>query len=64
MNLHPHVCSQELSYYMFAVNIDRGAGSCNTLDKLSSRVFVPYETEQLNRNKRIKNINKTFIMEM
>ena len=38
----------ELRYYPFAVNLDRCAGSCNTVDDLSSRVCVPNETEDLN----------------
>ena len=33
---------------MFAVYLDRCAGSCNTLDDLSSRVCVPNEVEDLN----------------
>ena len=39
--LHPNEYSQELCYYLFAVNLNRCAGSCNTLDDLSSRVCVP-----------------------
>ena len=31
--------SEELCYYPFAVNLDKCAGSCNTLDDLSSRVW-------------------------
>ena len=45
--LHPHDCRQELYYYLFAVNLDTCARRCNTLDDLSSRVFVPNETEDL-----------------
>ena len=40
--------SEELCYYPFAVNLDKSAGRCNTLDDLSSRVCVPNETEDLN----------------
>ena len=40
--------SEELRYYPFAVNLDKCAGRCNTLDDLSSRVCVPNETEDLN----------------
>ena len=35
--------SQELCYHPFAVNLDKCAGSCNTLDDPSSRVCVPNE---------------------
>ena len=34
--------------YPFAINLDRCAESCNTLDYISSRVCVPNETEDLN----------------
>ena len=37
INLHPNEYSQELRYYPFVVNPD-SAGSCNTLDDLSSRL--------------------------
>ena len=48
INLHPNEYSQELCYYPFAVNTGICAGSCNTLDDLSSRVYVPNEKEDLN----------------
>ena len=47
INLHPNEYSQGLRYYLFAVNLDRCGGSCNTLDDLSSRVCVPNEKEDL-----------------
>ena len=34
INLYPNEYSQELCYYLFDVNLDRCAGSCNTLDDL------------------------------
>ena len=37
-----------INYYLYAVDLDRCAGSCNTLDDLSSRVCIPDETEDLN----------------
>ena len=46
--LHPNEYSQELYYYLFPGNLDRCAGSCNTLDDLPSRVCIPNETEDLN----------------
>ena len=46
-NLHSNEYSQELLYYPFAFNLDRCVGSCNTLDDLSNRVCVLYETEDL-----------------
>ena len=48
INLNPNEYSQELWYYPSVVNLDKCAGSCNTLDDLSSRVCVPNETEDLN----------------
>ena len=47
ISLHPNEYSQELQYYLFAVNLDRCAASCNTLDKLSNKAFLPNETEDL-----------------
>ena len=72
INLHPDENTQWLRDYSFAINFDRYVGSCNTLDVLSNRVCVPTEIENFNllffkydnRNKRIKNINKTYIMQM
>ena len=40
LNLHSNEYRQKLHYYPFAVNLDRYAGSCNTLADLSSRVYV------------------------
>ena len=48
INLHPNGYSHELRYYPFAVYLDRCAGSCNALDDLSSRVFIPNETADSN----------------
>ena len=47
-NLHPNAHSKELCYYPFPVNLERCAGSCSTLDDLSSRVCAPNKTEDLN----------------
>ena len=44
INLHP----TKLRYYPFAVNLNMCAGSCSTLDDLSSRVCVSNKTEDLN----------------
>ena len=44
INLYPNQDSQELHYYPFAVNLDRYAGSCNTLDDISSRLCALDET--------------------
>ena len=44
INLHFGECIQGLSYYPFAVNLDRCTGSCNTLNNLSNRVFVSNKT--------------------
>ena len=35
-------------YYPFAVKLDRCFGSCNTLNDLSHKVYVPNKTEDLN----------------
>ena len=77
INLHPDEYTQRLCYYSFVVNLDRCVGSCNTLDDLSNKEFVPNKTEDLNihvlrlqecdsRNKWIKGFNKflTYILWM
>ena len=50
-----------MSNYLFAVNLDRSAESCNTLDDLFNRVFVPNEAEDLNLHvfNMITGINKS-----
>ena len=45
INLHPNEYSQGLHYYLFAVNLDRYVGSCNTLFDLSNKVCVPNKTK-------------------
>ena len=50
INLHPNEQSRELHYYPFEINLDRCAGSCNTIDDLSNKVCVPNKTEDLNLN--------------
>ena len=44
IDLHPNEYSQELHLYLFAVKLDRCVGSCNTLNELSNKVFVPNRT--------------------
>ena len=41
INLHPNEYSQELHYYPFVVKLDKCAQSCNILNDLSSRIWVP-----------------------
>ena len=65
INLHPNECSQEFHYYPFAVKLDRSGGSCNTLNDLSNKVYVPNKTEDLNiyiyiSNLITKKMNQTF----
>ena len=48
IRLHPNECSQKFHYYQFAVKLDRCVGSCNTLNDLSNKVYVPNKTEDLN----------------
>ena len=48
INLHCNEYNQELHYYQFAVKLDRCVGSCNTLNDLSNKVYVPNKTEDLN----------------
>ena len=48
INLHPNGYIQEIHYYPFAIKLDRWVGSCNTVNDLSNKVFVPNKTEYLN----------------
>ena len=41
INLHPNEYDQELHYHPFAVKLDKCVGSCNTLNDLSNKVYVP-----------------------
>ena len=47
-NLHPNEYNQELHYYPLLVKLDKYAGSGNTLNDLSNRVFIPNETDYSN----------------
>ena len=47
-NLHPNEYIERLCYYLFAVNLDRCMGNCNTLNDLSYKVCVLNKTEDLN----------------
>ena len=47
INFYLKEYSQELCCYPFAVNLDRCAGSCDTLDDLSNKVCIPNETKYL-----------------
>ena len=48
INLYPNEYSQEFHYYLFAVNLDSCVGSCNTLNDLCNKVWVPNKAEDLN----------------
>ena len=71
INLHQNEYIQELHYYPFPFKLDRCVWSCNTINDLSNKVYVPNKTEDLNlffqhdlRNKWIKKINKAYITRM
>ena len=40
--------SVELNCYPFIINVDKCNKTCNTLTKISGRICVPHETEELN----------------
>ena len=50
INLHLNDYSQEFHCYPFLVKLDKCVGSCNTLNDLSNKVYVPNKTEDLNLN--------------
>ena len=45
INLHPNKYSQEFHNYPSSVKLDRCPGSCNTLNGLSIKEYVPNKTE-------------------
>ena len=60
-DLHPNEYSQEFHYYPFAVKLYWCVGSCNTLNDLSNKVYVPNKREDLNLSvfNMITGINKS-----
>ena len=56
INFHPNKYSQEFHYYPFDVELDRCAGSCNTLNDLSNKVCVPNEKKKKNLNLSVFNM--------
>ena len=42
--------SQEFNLYTFEVKLDWCVRSCNTLDDLANKVFIPNKTEDLHRS--------------
>ena len=72
INLHPYKYSQDLHFSPFPVELDTWAGSCNTFNDLSSKIYVPKQNRRFKfkrvqhdyKNKRIKNINQAYIMQM
>ena len=47
INLNPNEYSQGFHYYPFPVKLVRCFRSCNTLNDLSNKVYVPNKTENL-----------------
>ena len=50
IDLNPDENNQGLHYYPFLFKVDRCNGSCNTLDDLSSKIYVPNKAEDVNLN--------------
>ena len=48
IKLHFNEYNQEFHFYPFAVKLDRCFRSCNTLNDLFNKVYVPNKTEDLN----------------
>ena len=57
-NLHRNEYSQDLQYYPFAVKLDRCVRSCNTLNNLSNKVFVPNKTRFKSKRVQLDSRNK------
>ena len=47
IDLHSSEYGQEFNYYLFAVKLVRCVGSCNTLNDLSNKVWIPNKTKYL-----------------
>ena len=47
-NFYPNEYSYNFYYYLFSVKLDRSVGSCNTLNDLSKKVYIPNEIKDLN----------------
>ena len=45
LNLPLSEYSQEFNYYSFAIKLDGRVGSCNTLNDLSNKIWVPNKTD-------------------
>ena len=60
--LHLNDYSQEFCYYPFSVKLDRCVGSCNTINDLSKKVYVPNKTEDLSVFNMITAINGSKIL--
>ena len=51
INLYRDGYSEELSYHLFAVKLDRFVGSCNTFNDLSNKVCAPNKAKDFNLSK-------------
>ena len=49
-DLNPDEHNQGLYHYLFKVNLGGSNGSCNTLDELSTKIYVPNKTKDVNSN--------------
>ena len=59
-NYHPNEYTQGFCYYSFAINLD----SCISMCSKQNRRFKSKRFQHDYRNKSIKNINKTCVMQM
>ena len=50
IDLNSDEYNQGLRYYSFIINLNRCNGSCNTLDKPSSRMCIANKTKDINLN--------------
>ena len=68
ISLHPNEYTRGLTYYPFAVNLNRCVGSCNVLNDLSNRIPILNKTEDLNLHVfnmvRGINVSKTLVKHM
>ena len=63
INLYPNKCCREFRHNPFAVKLDRCVGTCNALNGLTNKAYVPIKTDlNLSLFNMITGINKSKVL--
>ena len=63
INLYPNKCCREFRHNPFAVKLDRCVGTCNALNGLTNKAYVPIKTDLiLSLFNTITGINKSKVL--